>query len=632
MVQKTDLYSILSAYVNKNNSPYINIDQFLDFLERYAKRAAPEQPEWLSWTENSQVKFWAEISKLVEAEKCELLADTPEGRIYMPFYYAAQVQKAYGNIDDAAFLPFPSEESLGFTLRDSYVHYINLETGLAAYFEAPQEKTDFLLKMLFPDNFGSLLALPETLPKRLIEAAFLKIRHYLRSHGNREYIQRKLAPQLQGKDLYLQEILNKVLIRPFDCFTAMKEGDEFAFMFWAHFCILVRGDIRKKKERLSEDIAAAQAVYLVEAFNGYYKTLALKRREIELAFRQLDLHLDKPPYYYTMEDILKFTSDKGILLLGQYSRENLEERLKKKTTEASGLPELAVVQGPGDERGFVKKNKMLPLCVRLLAAGRASILDELSKRWQRLFREYRHEGAMQRDEDFEKLLGYYINKLCPLLANLLKDPRLRFLHEELEKSQGGVPAASRIFDKGNLIPYSSLLLIRRKGLLADTRILLPFWYSIPGVAAIIAFFRGLGRKNREKKGLPGSPEENETGEAPSAGSARELGRAAGELEAALLLPGKDLDASLADLQNRWIQLIDKQARINLMEDVNSLIRDTLRKTLRVKKHVKITGKRLEEMAEHIIGRTAALRNLSGQDSLHQYIELYLVKLMKTFRF
>jgi hypothetical protein len=630
MAQKTDLYSILVSYGNKSNSPYIDIDQFLDFLERYAKRTAPEQPEWLPWTENNHVKFWAELSELVESEKCELLTDTPEGRIYMPFYYAAQVQKAYENIDDAAFLPFPSEESLGFTLRENHVRHINLETGLAAYMETPDDNPLILLKILFPDDFGSALFLPAMLPKRIVEAALLKIRHYLRVHGNKEYIQHKLAPQIQGREQYLQETLNKILVRPFDCFTAMEGGDEFAFLFWAHFCIFVKGDIRKKKERLSEDIAAVQAVYLIEAFNGYYKTLALKRREIELAFKQLDLHLDKAPYYYTLDNILKFTSDKGVLLLGQYSREDLEEWLKRKSTETGerSLPDLTALLGPGGERWFIKKNRMLLLCARLLAAGRAPIQNELAKRWQKLFREYRSEAAMEKDEDFEKLLDHYLRKFCPLLSCLLEDPRLGFLYAELEKSQGGVPPASRLFDKDGLIPYSSLLLIKRKDVLRDIKMVLPLWYSIPIIMAIITFFKGFAWKNKGKK----APPEDRGEEDESAESPKELGRAARELKAALLPPGKTLDASLEDLETRWIRLIDKQARANLVEDVKALVRDTLRKTLRVKRHIHINQALLKEMTEGIISHSPTLRNLGSQDSLRSYIELYLVKLMETVRF
>jgi hypothetical protein len=84
MAQTTDLYSILKAYANKNNSPYIDIDSFLTFLKKYSSHKAAEQPEWAKWTTDTGLKFWSEMAPLAESEKCVLLSDTPEGRIYIP--------------------------------------------------------------------------------------------------------------------------------------------------------------------------------------------------------------------------------------------------------------------------------------------------------------------------------------------------------------------------------------------------------------------------------------------------------------------------------------------------------------------------------------------------------------------
>ena len=91
MAQRTDLYSILVAYTNKNNSPYISINTFLDFLEQYAKGRSEENPEWQKWVKDKSIKFWAELSILVEGGKCELLADTDDGRIYMSHFYPQQL-------------------------------------------------------------------------------------------------------------------------------------------------------------------------------------------------------------------------------------------------------------------------------------------------------------------------------------------------------------------------------------------------------------------------------------------------------------------------------------------------------------------------------------------------------------
>jgi hypothetical protein len=53
----------------------------------------------------------------------------------------------------------------------------------------------------------------------------------------------------------------------------------------------------------------------------------------------------------------------------------------------------------------------------------------------------------------------------------------------------------------------TLLMINRKDLLTDTRILLPFWYSIPALTLIISFFKRLGAGGKKKAGGGNPPEE-----------------------------------------------------------------------------------------------------------------------------
>jgi hypothetical protein len=471
------------------------------------------------------------------------------------------------------------------------------------------------------------------LPKTIMEACLLKVRFYLGSHDNKEYALRKLTPQLQGKESYLRDMLNNIIVRPTDCLRAIEEGGDFSYLFWGYFCILVKNDIKKKKEHLNEDVAAVQAVCFLEAFNSYYKAQAGKRREKELALRELELHLEKPPFLYTIDQILKFTSSKGVLLLGQYTKENLDEWLKKTTSESDGkgLPNLLIVSGLRNEHWYVSKGKLLLLCTRLLAEARGIVKDSISKRWIKLLREYRREPAMDNDKDFEDLLHRYTERFHPTLTAVLEDPKLQLVYDELEKTQD-IPVSARIFIKGNMISYSDLLLIRRKDLLADLRLLLPFWYSIPAISSLIAFFKSLLKKKRRKTDGWDSAGEEEQEPVSEKGEAKELHSAARAVEAVLVPPQYTLETYLAELENRWIRLINKKARTDLVEDVKSLTRDNLRQALRVMKHFKVTRETLSALASNIVNQTPSLRELSGKESLLLYVELYLIKLMQNMRF
>jgi hypothetical protein len=638
MAQSTDLYPILRAYANKNNSPYINIEKFIGFLETYSNRKAPEQPEWIRWTEETGLKFWSEMASLAESGKCVLMTDIPEGRIYMPYYYEDLLKEAYRSADNTADIPFPSEESLRITLPADQARIINLGSELAPFFEKDKNPAENqnpqtpIIKLIFSDDCGSALILDSMIPRRLMETALLKVRYYLRGHGNKEYALHKLSPQLQGKEKYLREILDQVLIRPLDCLSSMESFGDFSWLFWAYFCALVKNDIKKKKEILPEDLAALQAVLIIEICNGFYKARAVKQREREMAFRVLELKMEKTPCYFTMDEIVKFSNNKGVTLIGLYSREDLETYIKKRISEGgeNELPPWLILQGEKGQRWYIKKEKFLPLCAKLLIDTRPQIKKEIIKRWTKLIQAFRTEAAMENDADFDKLLAAQTALLCPPLIALLKDQKLLFVYEELEQTQGFIPASSRIFKGDSLIPMNALYVIRRRDLITDAKILLPFWYSIPILTAIVAFFKNLGRKKRRKKDL----DENITAEEETASEnmdARDIQNAARDIETALVPQGQTLDEYLAELETRWLRLLNKQARQNLVEDVKSLIRDHLRQTIRMQKKKKISPEGLSEMAAALISHTPALRSIGGQDSLKLYMELYMVKLLLIFK-
>ena len=629
MAQRTDLYSILVSYVNKNNSPYIKINSFLDYLERYAKSFSGDNPEWNKWIQDKAIHFWADLSVLVEEGKCELLADTEDGRIYMARYYLQLLQKTYQDAEEDMDIPFHNEDSLRIILPETQIRPLSVNFDLLSYLNEPQESDLPILRITFPDGFGSALILATMIPQRVTEIAILKIRNYLRKGGNKEYIYRKLNTQLQGRESNLKDQLNRILVRPLDCYKYIEEGGEFSYLFWAHFCVTMKNDIKKKNERLSDDIAAMQSVYLIEAISGYFKALGVKRKEAEQAFKELENHLSKPPYLYPLEQILKFTSSKGVLLLSLYTREMLEEWLRKKTTqsETGKLPQLLIVQGMEGEKCFALKEKIPSLCVRLLSIARIQVKDALTKHWRKVFLEYSSEPAMDNNDEYEKTLLAYTKKYCPALVTLLEDLKLSMVYDELEHTQSGIPPAARIYSNGHLLPYSSLLLMWRKDFLQDIKLMLPFWYSTPILTAIIALFKNLGKKKKSRKASTDNKESVEEDLIQEKDRSGEIRAAAQELELIMVPPGRTLDTYLEELEDRWSRLIDKQARENLIEDVKSLIRDNLRRNLKIQKHFRLTPESIHQMAQNTIVRTPSLSSLSGRDSLLIYTELYMLKLL-----
>jgi len=627
MIEGTDLYTILVAYANKNNSPYIDIASFLDYLGKAGKKFSREYPTWQKWAADTAAKFWAEVPSIVEGGKCELLPEPGEGRVYVAAYFPEKIRGAYAHADQDVELPFPSEESLRIILPESQLKHLNSDFDLHSVMANPNDIGAPVLKIGFPDNFGFALLLADMFPRQLTEIALLKVRNFINKYGNKEYIYHQLAAQLQGKEAYLKDQLEQVLTKPMDQYRVIGESREIPSLFWTHLCGLIKSEIKKKKEKLPTDVAVFQAVHIIEIVNAFFRSVTTKRRETEAAFKNLEAQLAKPPYLYTMDDIMKFTGPGGGLLLGQYTSEELSEWMKKKITESEKdeLPALLIIkEKTKNEQYFLLKEKMMPLCARLLHDGKILIRNAIVKLWSRSIMNYETDYAMTNDKEFERLLAKVAEKLCPVLMSLFSDPKFLLIYQELDHKENGIPAAMRIINDGRLLPYSAVFLLRRKAMLLEARLALPFWYSLPIISNLIAFFKNLFRKDKKADKQSSSNEQVTVGEKDNAGNIK---MAAEELEFDIVPPGYTIDSYLDELGDRWTRLIDKQARESLMDDVKYLVKNQLRRRLKMEKKFEPTKEALNQIAYNTVINNLALSSISGRDSLILFMELYMVKLL-----
>ncbi|MDR3333480.1 MAG: hypothetical protein LBT13_01135 [Treponema sp.] len=573
-------------------------------------------------------KFWDELSKLTEAGTCKLLTDTPERRIYISQYYTDMIRDAYLSSDTMTH-PFPSEESLGISLQAGDVRILNVDHELlSAYFADPQESLLPIIKFTFTEpKFGSCLMLASMISRGLLEAALLKVKGYLQHQDNVDYVRYRLSPKLRGKENYLGNVLNQLSTEPLEFLDSIEEAGESSYLFWLHFCTLIKHDIIEKYEPLAQDIAIIQAAYLIEQCNNYYRGKMDKESDREAAIEDLSRHFEKAPYLYTIDEVIKFTNKSGIPLLEQYSREDLQAYLEAKTSasEDNKLPELLTFWGTNNEQWFVQKNRFFALSARLIIEIRPVVKQALTERWLAILKDYNSEPAMKDDEELESLLTSYIKELMPPLAAIMRYKKLPFLYTEAAGRETA-PESLRLFNKGMVSPMKEVLLINREKILAAIRITLPFWYSIPLLVRINAFFRHFGKKPQTFI-IERSLKHKDSGPATTRISADSQDPFYA-LESDLVPDGYTLDTYLTTLEDRWNQLLNKHARENLAEDINSLIRNRVRLANRSLKPTSITAERLDEMASELMLQIADLNRLNEKNALQLYIKLDILKLLQ----
>jgi len=624
MPQKTDLYTVMSSYARKAGSPAIDMEAFILFLDKYSKRACEEKPEWNKWASETGTKVWMETNHLVEEGKLVLKQSANDGaKVYLSCYYADLVGEAYKNADEDADLPFPTEESLKVVIPKEQIKPTHTLDELRLLFEKPQQELLPIIKLLFPSNGGSALVLGPMIPATLMEFALLKMRTYLVRHGNREYVQRKLTPQLAGKEPQLREILDQLAIRPNDCLNDLRRYREVSFYFWGHFCNLIRTELANKTDPLPEDIGALQASHIMDVFNNYMKSRASKAKEQEQALRNFEVEMDKPPYYFSRESIMRFKDNKGVPLLDMCGQEALDAYIKKRATESASpnvLPDYVYFRMSDGTSWLVKKTRVLTLCGRLLAETRALVLSAIHNRWKIMLKEFRKERAMDDDKEFEDLITGYIKEHTPLLQAVLYDEKLFLIYEEMMASKKDPAASSRLFEKNQLLPLRVLLNMKRKQILNDVKFLLPFWNIL--FFNLIAAFKKGGKK--KKKGKTGTEEKTEK---QGNDALNNLQVKAQEAKAKLIPQGHTLESYLKDVSMRWVELLNKQAYDDLIEDVNGLIRDRLRHLLRLKGRSVTSKDMLDTLAYTILDSSPGLRKIRDQSSLLLYIKLYMIKLL-----
>jgi hypothetical protein len=213
---------------------------------------------------------------------------------------------------------------------------------------------------------------------------------------------------------------------------------------------------------------------------------------------------------------------------------------------------------------------------------------------------------------------------------LLDDKRLFLLQEELVASQGGIDSTKVYQANGTLTPLPALFIVNRKDLLIDVKIMLPFWYSIPVISSIIAFFKRL-RNNKTKKTKASQEQESQERETPAVHSttfAQDMKRVAMDYQLQTVPAGKTTEQYLREMEDLWRKVMDPEVKKQLVLDVHSQIKRKLRPILDARGNRRLTLQSIDEMADAVIMVSPALTELDNSEKLHNYVALYIAKLLR----
>ena len=618
----TDLLHLLRMFSLRRNSAQVTLQPFQDYLHRYARHFLQQKPELAVHLEISLETLLSELKKIQDEGDIEITTDKSNTTIiFVPYYHVDNISRQYAHLEQHPDIPFPLLSDLPRNFPGKLLKAISVSDDLAELAPGSKENS-FLYALNYNGDIPALIFPGSYTTEKLLNLALGKIKLFLSKDESRDYMQKRLMVANPGKEFTVKTFITKTMAHSVNSFQNVKEsGDNY--ILWGQLCAFIKQEFVKKNEKLPDEIALLQAAGILEYLNNYYRNKTQKDLQTDTALKNLLLAFQKAPYYFTMKQITQFTDSRGVPLLGQYSEETLQNFMKQKASSSEKyiIPDILTFTNASNDRFYLLTEKVVPLLISLINEARKPVRELCIKKWHEMLMNFEQDDSMKNDTAFNELLKEITAHSVPNLYGLLNASFILSIIADPRLNEIQAMEINRIFPAGKPAAYSEILMLNRHEILSDTKILLPFWYTIPIISSIIAFF-----KRKKKIPQPVQPEKKETSyKKPKL----KLKDAAEKISAEFIPEGMTLDQTLEKALDEWNQTLGHPARENLTEDVNALIRDYLRGINRTLSFSSFTADRVRSLAKTLL-ESSSLLKIKERKALQNYAELYIVKLVSQY--
>ncbi len=683
MSARNDVLSLLRMYSLRKRSHSVPFSEFVSFVQRYANQKKGERESLGELTSDTELKLVGYLEELEKEQRCSL--EYQEGKIHsVDFrdFFHQLVKQQYAEIEEDPEKSFPTEQNVGANIREDSIVSVDVKGHFVQILSDNPHGPHQLLRLTFPEEIGSILAASDLLEEELLRTSHQRIRLYLNTQQNAYYMLSKLKSLFPGKQQILKDMINNILTQRQQAFDSLTDPTEMSFSFWTHLANEIIKEYKDKTSKLEREHMFCQAAYLTGFYAVHYNSIKRKQKDVQATIKKLDQKLRQPPYAFTVTDITNFTDENGVALTKKIGSDRIHQYLEKKTKadESDQMPEIIRLRGNKKNEFFVCKELVLPLTLKKTNDASRTYRKQFLDEFKDLIRESQKSPEMQSDEAFVRDLQSRVEKEAPLLSSLLSYELLYLVLQEVKPRYEINAEINRILDtsKQQLASIDEVLKLYRKDLLNQAKMQLPFWMSTPVLNKLVAFLkrfatgRELGSGKKEKSGVGTAGDRRKSavaaGETSSAGSADrgrsaessyagggagakmlgssggssgggttaqgKRGKSSGGGPAALqkqmsrlkldFAGSKPIDKALDELIEKWNPLYDEQAKANLVADVNSLVRDFLRKLKKGFLAKPPDAQRIRTMAE-TLADNSAFSKIKRKEDFKRYIELYMIK-------
>ena len=310
MATTANIQVLLKYYVSRLGKTQVIVADFCDYVKRYAQHHLEEQKELLPYVTDTVELVKKELDRLADEKQIVYVSLDPEKQeiVYIG-YFIEKCSEIYQKLRINPTVPYPSDMNLQKNIPSDIVQKLQADVYFSEHLENTELDSKTLYCLQLPRDLPPILY-PSNMPASdLMEIALSKFQLKLQKDEFYVYFLKKLKIANPGKDISVKNFFKAITQKTDTAITSIKNAAD-TFYQWNQLCFFVRQDYDKVKDFTAEDISLLQSVYILEFCISFYRNKAQQSLQKETALKNLELNLNKPPYYFTRDAIESFSDSR----------------------------------------------------------------------------------------------------------------------------------------------------------------------------------------------------------------------------------------------------------------------------------------------------------------------------------
>lgn len=641
------IFKIIKTLVIKRNNPVINYQFFLSQLDSYFQTHKEEIRE--KNADEFKAAALPVLKKMERDSTCKIAFDNYESNIisfHVHLYYRQLMSKIYANIDNNPISVFPNAVRIPFIIDPAWITVCEADSMLVDLMENDRSEQMKVIQLIFSEDITDIIVPPDIIKTTLISIAAKKINIYMMNPTNAGFLKNYLMKALTENDFAVNQMIGAVCESYSKIIEHLNNLNDLSFKFWSYLLNKIISEIKRKKDKTAGDISLYQSAYILRAFSMYRRIISQREAQKKSDYDHMLRTLKKAPYVFSANDIYSFKDQAGNSIAEKYSKDFISSFIAKESASAENeLPVLYKIKSASGKESYIHKDMISMVFLKTVTEAGKEIKKRIALEWSEILKKFKKSKDMKDEELFNANLERRINENYEFVAAIYNPNLIWFANQGTGVNDKINAIVADFFEApGKFLSVSYILGIDRASLLKEVKYAIPVYYSIPIIGRLLALLadfligdtkkKGKRRhtvKKQEKNGEKIISEDKKYAvqKEREKNEVRNYSDAIERLKEEFL-DSEDIDTELSELINIWNPLYDKKARNDLVEDINSLIRDFIRPLKKNFKKYPPTIERIQTMTDNLMNKTAKLDEIKKKESFRKYIKLYIIKLLEKY--